>query len=131
MMLQACGRCLKPFGYTPAELAGLPPQAKMGLSCGNPIALAGLRPGEVVADLGCRGGLDVWLAARCAGPTGKFIGIDMTPEVIERSRTVDAQAGAGNVEFYLAQINHPLPMPAALRPIPLPNCYHCMTVWHR
>lgn len=82
-------------------------------------------------DLGCGGGLDVWLAARCAGSTGKFIGIDMTPEMIGRSCTVAAQAGAGNVEFYLAQINHPVPMPAVLPPVPLPNCYHCMTVWHR
>lgn len=109
------------FGYTPAELAGLPPQANMGLSCGNPTALAGLRPGEVVVDLGCGGGLDVLLAARSVGPTGKVIGIDMTPEMIERSRTAAAQAGAGNVEFHLAQIDQ-LPLPDASVDCVISNC---------
>ena len=72
------------FGYTPEELASIPAEANMGLSCGNPTALANLRPGETVVDLGCGGGLDVLLAAAKVGPAGKAVGIDMTPEMIER-----------------------------------------------
>src|SRR3954466_2353199 len=66
------------FGYSPEELASIPAEANMGLSCGNPTATANLREGEVVVDLGSGGGLDVLLAARKVGPTGKAIGIDMT-----------------------------------------------------
>ena len=109
------------FGYTPEELASLPPQANMGLSCGNPVALAGLREGEIVLDLGCGGGLDVLLAASRVGPTGKAIGIDMTPEMIERSRTGAAQVGASNVEFHLAQIDQ-LPIPDASVDCVISNC---------
>lgn len=70
------------FGYSADELAALPADANMGLSCGNPTATAHLRAGEVVVDLGCGGGIDVLLAATKVGPTGKAIGIDMTPEMI-------------------------------------------------
>src|SRR6516225_5032493 len=73
------------FGYTPEELASLPPGAHMGLSCGNPVATANLRSGEVVVDLGCGGGLDVLLAAQKVGPAGLAIGIDMTAEMIDRA----------------------------------------------
>src|SRR2546426_10615750 len=66
------------FGYSPEELASIPAEANMGLSCGNPTATANLRASEVVVDLGCGGGLDVFLAAAKVGPTGKVIGIDMT-----------------------------------------------------
>src|SRR5271169_368210 len=66
------------FGYSADELASIPAEANMGLSCGNPTATANLRPGETVVDLGCGGGLDVFLAASKVGPTGKAIGIDMT-----------------------------------------------------
>src|SRR6201981_3908642 len=74
------------FGYTPEELASIPAEANMGLSCGNPTATANLRPGEVVVDLGCGGGLDVFLAAARVGPTGKAIGIDMTSEMLALAR---------------------------------------------
>src|SRR5256885_17257083 len=74
------------FGYTPEELAALPADANLGLSCGNPTATANLKPGEVVVDLGCGAGIDVLLAARKVGPTGKAIGIDMTPEMIDRAK---------------------------------------------
>ena len=74
------------FGYTEEELAGLPAEANMGLSCGNPVAIASLRPGEVVVDLGCGGGIDVLLAARKVGPTGKAIGVDMTADMLQRAR---------------------------------------------
>ena len=82
------------FGYSPEELASIPAEANMGLSCGNPTATANLRPGEVVVDLGSGGGLDVFLAARKVGPTGKAIGIDMTPEMIELARRNAAQGRA-------------------------------------
>jgi hypothetical protein len=71
------------FGYSPEELTSIPSEANMGLSCGNPTATANLRPGEVVVDLGCGGGLDVFLAAAKVGPTGRAIGIDMTDEMLE------------------------------------------------
>lgn len=109
------------FGYTEADLASLPPQANMGLSCGNPIAVAGLRPGEVVVDLGCGGGIDVFLAAQRVGPTGKAIGIDMTPEMIERARRNATEMQARNVEFHLASIER-LPLPTASVDCILSNC---------
>src|SRR5688500_15974662 len=69
------------FGYSPDELARLPAEANLGLSCGNPTASASLRPGEVVVDLGCGAGLDVLLAAEKVGPAGRAVGVDMTPEM--------------------------------------------------
>jgi arsenite methyltransferase len=93
------------FGYTPEELASIPAGANMGLSCGNPTATANLRAGEVVVDLGSGGGLDVFLAAKRVGPTGKAIGIDMTPEMIGRARANAATQGIGNVEFHLSTID--------------------------
>jgi arsenite methyltransferase len=98
------------FGYSAEELSAVPAGANMGLSCGNPTATANLRPGEVVVDLGAGGGLDVFLAARKVGPTGKAIGIDMTPEMVERARANAAKQGLTNVEFHLATIDAvPLP----------------------
>src|SRR5579863_4822434 len=81
------------FGYSEEDLRSIPADANMGVSCGNPIAAASLKPGEVVVDLGSGGGLDVFLAAQRVGPTGRAIGIDMTPAMIERART-NAKAGA-------------------------------------
>ncbi len=109
------------FGYSEADLASLPPQANMGLSCGNPVALAGLCAGEVVIDLGCGGGLDVMLAAQRVGPTGRAIGIDMTPDMIARAKAGAAQVGATNVEFHLAQIDQ-LPLPDASVDCVISNC---------
>ena len=74
------------FGYTAEELASIPAEANMGLSCGNPVATASLREGEVVVDLGSGGGLDVFLAAEKVGPSGRAVGIDMTPEMLELAR---------------------------------------------
>jgi len=109
------------FGYTPEELASLPAEANMGLSCGNPTATANLRPGEVVVDLGCGGGLDVLLAAARVGPTGKAIGIDMTPQMLERARRNADSAGVGNVQFHLAAIDQ-LPLPDASVDCLISNC---------
>src|SRR5437868_5029592 len=94
------------FGYTPEELATIPAEANMGLSCGNPTAFARLRPGETVVDLGCGGGLDVLLAAPKVGPKGKAVGIDMTQEMIERARANAARQGLANAEFHLATIDN-------------------------
>jgi arsenite methyltransferase len=109
------------FGYSIEELASLPSEANMGLSCGNPVAMAALKLGEVVVDLGCGGGLDVLLASRLVGPTGKAIGIDMTAEMLERSRASAAKVSATNVEFYQAQIDQ-LPLPDASVDCILSNC---------
>src|ERR1700723_2170720 len=98
------------FGYSAEELTSIPAEANMGLSCGNPTATANLRPGEVVVDLGSGGGLDVFLAAAEVGPTGKAIGIDMTPEMLERARANARRQGLTNVEFHEATIDN-LPLP--------------------
>ena len=107
------------FGYSPEELASIPAEANMGLSCGNPTAFASLRSGETVVDLGCGGGLDVFLAADKVGPTGKAIGIDMTPEMLELARR--NAAGRSNVEFHEATIDR-LPLPDASVDCVISNC---------
>jgi arsenite methyltransferase len=113
------------FGYTPEELASIPAEANMGLSCGNPVTTAHLRPGEVVVDLGCGAGLDVLLASQRIGPTGKAIGIDMTPEMIDRARRNAVRFGNGatpaNVEFHLARIDE-LPLPDRSVDCLISNC---------
>jgi arsenite methyltransferase len=93
------------FGYSAEELTSIPAEANMGLSCGNPTAIASIRPGEIVVDLGSGGGLDVFLASKLVGPEGKAIGIDMTPAMIERARANAASGGYKNVEFHLATID--------------------------
>ena len=109
------------FGYSAVELASIPAEANMGLSCGNPTATANLRPGEVVVDLGSGGGLDVFLAAQKVGPTGKAIGIDMTPEMLERARQNARQQGLTNVEFYEAKIDQ-LPLADSTADCVISNC---------
>lgn len=113
------------FGYTPEELASIPAEANMGLSCGNPTATANLRPGEVVVDLGCGGGLDVLLAAAKVGPTGKAIGIDMTEEMLQLARKNAAKSRGGqpveNVEFHRATIDD-IPLPDGSVDCVISNC---------
>jgi SAM-dependent methyltransferase len=113
------------FGYSPEELASIPAGANVGLSCGNPTATANLRPGEVVVDLGCGGGLDVFLAAAKVGPTGKAIGIDMTAEMLELARKNAARGRDGqpvtNVEFHQATIDR-LPLPDGSVDCVVSNC---------
>ena len=109
------------FGYFPEELASIPAEANMGLSCGNPTATANLRPCETVVDLGCGGGLDVLLAAAKVGPDGKAIGIDMTPQMLELARRNAEKAGAINAEFHLATIDK-LPLPNASVDCVISNC---------
>ncbi len=109
------------FGYDAADLDAIPAEANMGLSCGNPTAMASLRPGETVVDLGCGGGLDVFLAAGKVGPTGRAIGIDMTPEMIARATAGARSGGFGNVAFHLAPIDA-IPLPDACADCVISNC---------
>jgi arsenite methyltransferase len=98
------------LGYTKEELQALPEGANMGLSCGNPAALAALKPGEVVLDLGSGGGFDVFIAGRKIGASGRAIGVDMTPEMLAKARNNIAfyreQTKLENVEFRLGEIEH-------------------------
>jgi arsenite methyltransferase len=109
------------FGYSAEELTSIPADANMGLSCGNPTATAHLRSGEVVVDLGSGGGLDVFLASKMVGPTGRAIGIDMTPSMIERARANAVAGGYTNVEFYLAMIDR-IPLPDSSVDCVISNC---------
>ena len=109
------------FGYSPEELASIPAEANLGVSCGNPTGFARLRPGAVVLDLGCGAGLDVLLAAPRVGPTGRAIGIDMTSEMIDRARRNAEKQGLKNVEFHLSTIDR-LPLPDASADCVVSNC---------
>jgi arsenite methyltransferase len=91
-------------GYSHGELESIPDEANLGVSCGNPTAMASLCPGEVVVDLGSGGGLDVFLAAHKVGSSGKSIGIDMTPEMIALANRNLSRSSFDNVEFHLAEI---------------------------
>ena len=112
-------------GYTQAELADLPEGANMGLSCGNPTAIATLQPGEVVLDLGSGGGFDVFIAGQKVGPEGRAIGVDMTPEMIGKARRNAAvyseRTGLDNVEFRLGEIEH-LPVADNSVDVVISNC---------
>jgi SAM-dependent methyltransferase len=109
------------FGYSADQLASIPAEANMGLSCGNPTAFASLKPGETVVDLGSGGGLDVFLAAEKVGPSGKAIGIDMTPEMLALARSNAAKAGVANVEFHQSTIDR-LPLADASVDCVISNC---------
>lgn len=130
------GMCCGPTAFTPDQLAqalgysdedldATPDSANMGLSCGNPTALASLRPGEVVLDLGAGGGFDCFIAGKKVGASGRVIGVDMTPEMVSRARAntaaYRAQTGLDNVEFRLGEIEH-LPVPDASVDVVISNC---------
>jgi arsenite methyltransferase len=108
-------------GYSAQELQSVPDGANMGLGCGNPQAIAALRPGEVVVDLGSGGGFDCFLAARQVGEKGRVIGVDMTPEMVEKARRNAVTAQCGNVSFRLGEIEH-LPVPDGVADAVLSNC---------
>jgi SAM-dependent methyltransferase len=97
-------------GYTDADLASVPDGANLGLGCGNPVALASLKPGDTVLDLGSGAGFDCFLAAGKVGPFGLVIGVDMTPEMLEKARENARKSAFANVEFRLGEIEH---LPAA------------------
>jgi len=98
------------IGYSEEEVKAVPEGANLGLGCGNPIALASLQSGETVLDLGAGAGFDCFLAARAVGPKGRVIGVDMTPEMVEKARENAKRGGYENVEFRLGEIEH---LPAA------------------
>jgi arsenite methyltransferase len=97
-------------GYSAEDLGKVPEQSNLGLGCGNPTAIAGLKEGETVVDLGAGAGIDCFLAANKVGPSGRVIGVDMTPEMIDRARENARQNGYTNVEFRLGEIEN---LPAA------------------
>lgn len=109
------------LGYTEADLAAVPDGADLGLGCGNPQAIAQLQPGERVLDLGSGGGFDAFLAARQVGPTGKVIGVDMTPEMIALAQRNAAKVGLNCVEFRLGDIER-LPVDDASIDVIMSNC---------
>lgn len=109
------------FGYSANQLASIPAEANMGLSCGNPLAFASIKEGETIVDLGSGGGLDVLLASEKVGPSGKAIGIDMTPEMLALARTNAKKAEVTNVEFYESTIDK-LPLPDASVDCVISNC---------
>jgi len=113
------------IGYSQGEIALTPEGANMGLSCGNPTAIASLRPGEVVLDLGAGGGFDCFIAGAKVGATGKVIGVDMTPEMISKARrniaSYSSRTRLANVEFRLGEIEH-LPVADASVDVVISNC---------
>jgi arsenite methyltransferase len=109
------------IGYSADDLAAVPDGANMGLGCGNPQAIAALQPGETVVDLGAGGGFDCFLAARRVGPEGRVIGVDMTPDMVEKARANARTVEARNVEFRLGEIEH-LPIADATVDVILSNC---------
>jgi len=125
-------------GYGAEDLAALPEGANMGLSCGNPTAIAALKPGEVVLDLGSGGGMDCFLAGPRVGPIGRVIGVDMTPDMLTKARrnieSYRRQSKLDNVEFRLGEIEH-LPVADASIDVVLSNCVINLSpdkaqVWH-
>jgi arsenite methyltransferase len=109
------------MGYSEAELDAVPEGANLGLGCGNPQAIAALRPGEVLVDLGSGAGFDCLLASRHVGPTGRVIGVDMTHEMLRKARENAARVGATNVEFRLGEIEH-LPVADNTADVIISNC---------
>jgi ubiquinone/menaquinone biosynthesis C-methylase UbiE len=115
------GQASQMVGYSPEELAAIPEDANLGLGCGNPTALAGLQPGQTVLDLGSGAGIDCFLAARKVGPSGRVIGVDMTPEMLDRARENARKNGATNVEFRLGEIEN-LPVADNTVDVIISNC---------
>lgn len=111
----------KNIGYSEEELSGTPEGANMGLGCGNPQAIALLKPGETVLDLGSGGGFDCFLAANAVGKEGKVIGVDMTPEMITKAKENAAKGGYENVDFRLGEIEN-LPVADNSVDVILSNC---------
>jgi SAM-dependent methyltransferase len=109
------------YGYSAEDTRAVPQGANLGLGCGNPIALASLRPGEIVLDLGSGAGFDCFLAARAVGETGRVIGVDMTHEMLRKARANAAQGGYTQVEFRLGEIEH-LPVADASVDVIISNC---------
>jgi arsenite methyltransferase len=111
----------KKIGYTDEDLAAVPEGSNLGLGCGNPVALASLREGETVLDLGSGAGFDCFLASKKVGEKGKVIGVDMTPEMIDKARENAQKGGYTNVEFRLGEIEY-LPLADNTVDAAISNC---------
>jgi SAM-dependent methyltransferase len=109
------------MGYTEQDLASAPEGSDLGLGCGNPQAMAALRPGETVLDLGSGAGFDCFLAASRVGRTGHVIGVDMTPEMVSKARDNARRVSATNIDFRLGEIEH-LPVPDESVDVIISNC---------
>lgn len=114
------------IGYSQQEIRGVPEGTVMSLGCGNPTAMAELRQGEMVLDIGCGAGLDAFLAAQKVGRTGKVIGVDMTPEMVEKAQDITKEGKYKNVEFRLGAIEN-LPVADQSIDVAISNCVinHC------
>lgn len=108
-------------GYSPSEIESVPEDSLLGLGCGNPVALASLKEGETVLDLGSGGGIDVFLAAKRVGEHGKVLGVDMTQEMVNRAKATTIEHGYTNVEFRLGEIEN-LPIEAETVDVIISNC---------
>ncbi len=111
----------KARGYSDEQIASVPEGANLGLGCGNPVALAALETGQTVLDLGAGAGFDCFLAARAVGPEGRVIGVDMTPEMLDKARRNAEAGGYSNVSFRLGEIEH-LPVADASVDVVISNC---------
>jgi SAM-dependent methyltransferase len=109
------------LGYTDEQRVAIPEGADLGLGCGNPLAHAGVAKGETVLDLGSGAGIDAFLAARETGPSGRVIGVDMTPEMLSKARANAAKHGFANVEFRLGEIEN-LPVADGTVDLVISNC---------
>jgi arsenite methyltransferase len=108
-------------GYSPEEMQSVPEGANLGLGCGNPVALASLKEGQTVVDLGSGAGFDAFLAARAVGKSGQVIGVDMTPEMVDKARGNARKGDYGNVEFRLGEIEN-LPVADHIADVIISNC---------
>ena len=109
------------IGYSDDEMKSVPEGANLGLGCGNPVALASLKPGEIVLDLGSGAGFDSFLAAKKVGPNGRIIGVDMTPEMLANARQNAKKGNYNNVEFRLGEIEH-VPVADSSVDVIISNC---------
>jgi arsenite methyltransferase len=116
-----CSETSEQIGYSKDELDSVPEGADLNLGCGNPVALAALKEGETVIDLGSGGGLDCFLAAKKVGPRGKVIGVDMTPEMLDKARANCRKGRYRNVEFRLGEIEN-LPVADGTADVVISNC---------
>lgn len=117
----AVAETVSSIGYTDADLKSVPKGANLGLGCGNPVALASLKKGEIVLDLGSGAGIDCFIASDRVGESGKVIGVDMTPEMIERARENALKNNYKNVEFRLGEIEN-LPVENSFADAVISNC---------
>ena len=108
-------------GYSDRDLEAVPDGANLGVGCGNPAAIAALKPGETVLDLGSGAGFDCFLAAAAVGETGRVIGVDMTPDMLAKARGNARKTGSTNVEFRLGEIEH-LPVADGCVDVVISNC---------